>query len=95
MKLIFAFCILSLILTGFSPEQGENVELVCIKTLKAANTCHFNFKVEGAKYHYIDIGCKFSKKKEEVLKKAQAGDLGLARDWKLDCPEVKKDTTGK
>ena len=76
--------------TGFRSDQGENVEFSCMKTLKSTNTCHFNFIVDGAKYRYVDIGCKYSKKKEEAIKKAKEGSLALSKDWKIDCPEVKE-----
>jgi hypothetical protein len=69
--------------------QGENIEFVCAKTHKASNTCYFNFKVDGAKYTYVDLGCKKSKKKEEVIKKVKEGELALSREWKIACPEAK------
>lgn len=78
------------ILTGFKPyHQGENIEFTCLKTHKATNTCHFNFRVDGAAYRYVDIGCKYNKKVEEVVKKVKAGTLALAKDWKIVCREVK------
>ena len=67
------------------PTQGENVEFSCVKVNKATNTCHFNFIVDGAKYRYVDLGCKFNKKRDEVIKKAKAGTLALAKDWKVEC----------
>lgn len=83
------------IMTGFtSIPQGENVEFSCMKTHKASNTCHFNFKVDGAKYRYVDIGCKFSKKTEEVIKKAKDGNIALSKDWKMECPEPKEKKEG-
>lgn len=74
--------------------QGENIEFVCLKTHKATNTCHFNFIINGAKYRHVDMGCKFSKKKDELVKKVKDGSLALAKDWKIDCPEAteKKDS---
>ncbi len=69
--------------------QGENIEFICHKTHKATNTCHFNFIINGAKYRHVDIGCKFSKKKDELIKKVKDGSLALAKDWKIDCPEPK------
>ena len=78
------------ILTGFdSYHQGDNIEFTCLKVHKATNTCHFNFRVDGAPYRYVDMGCKYNKKVEEVIKKVKAGTLALAKDWKIDCPEVK------
>jgi hypothetical protein len=58
-----------------------------MKTHKASNTCHFNFKVDGANYRYVDVGCKYAKKKDELVKKVKDGSIFLARDWKIDCPE--------
>jgi hypothetical protein len=86
---ILLFFMSFILLTGFTPEQGDNVEFVCIKTHKASNTCYFNFKVDGGKYSYTDIGCKKTKKKEETIKQAKEGKLALAKDWKIDCPEAK------
>lgn len=73
-----------------SKYQGENIEFVCLKTHKATNTCHFNFVINGAKYRHVDMGCKFSKKKDELVKKVKDGSLALAKDWKIDCPEPKE-----
>ncbi|MFZ6010052.1 MAG: hypothetical protein ACOYXT_06850 [Bacteroidota bacterium] len=98
MKTFFRLAIVAVAgITGFAPIQGDNIEFSCLKTHKATNTCHFNFKVDGAKYRFVDIGCKYSKKKEEVIKKAKEGTLALARDWKIECPESKdekKDSNG-
>jgi len=77
---------LFIVLASFRADQGENVEFVCMKTHKASNTCHFNFIVDGAKYRYVDIGCKFNKKRDDVVKKAKEGTLFLAREWKIECP---------
>jgi hypothetical protein len=78
---------LILLTTGFIPEQGDNIEFTCMKTHKATNTCYFNFKVDGAKYKFVDMGCKFSKKKDEAIKKVKDGSLALSKDWKIECPE--------
>ena len=90
---LYQFIVLPLLilLTGssFRNHQSERVEFVCLKTHKATNTCHYNFKVDGAKYRYVDAGCKMAKKKDEIIKKARDGRLGLARDWKIECPESK------
>lgn len=77
-------------LMSFSPRQGDNIEFTCFKMHKASNTCHFNFTVDGAKFRYVDMGCKYNKKTEEVIKKVKDGTLALARDWKIDCPEKKE-----
>ena len=71
---------------SFSPNQGSNIEFSCFKMHKATNTCHFNFIVDGAKFRYVDMGCKYSKKTDEVIKKVKEGSLALARDWKIECP---------
>jgi hypothetical protein len=70
--------------------QSENVAFVCTRTHKASNTCYFNFKVDGAKYTYVDRGCKKTGKKEDVVKKVKEGTLALSRDWKIECPEPKQ-----
>ncbi|HYG19186.1 MAG TPA: hypothetical protein VD816_09660 [Ohtaekwangia sp.] len=88
--LIYLFLGGIMLTTGFSPRQDDHVEFVCLKTHKASNTCHFNFKIDGEKYRYVDIGCKFSKKKEDLIKKAKAGTVALSKDWKIDCPEPKE-----
>lgn len=68
--------------------QDDHVEFICLKKKMAANQCHYNFKVDGAKYRYVDIGCKF-KKTEDVIKKVKRGSLALAKDWEIECPEPK------
>lgn len=54
----------------------------------STNMCHYNFKVDGAKYRYVDVGCKY-KKTEDVIKKVKQGSLALAKDWDIECPEPK------
>ena len=78
-----------------SRYQGDNIEFVCLKTHKATNTCHFNFVINGAKYRHVDMGCKFSKKQEDLIKKVKEGSLALAKDWKIDCPEPKEKKDGE
>lgn len=75
-------------LLGSSPVRYTEVTLVCVKRQHATRTCHYNFSVDGLPYRYIDNGCK--EKKEDIVKKAQAGKLGLARDWKIECEAKKK-----
>jgi len=84
------------LLLSFNVRQGENIEFSCFKMHKATNTCHFNFIVDGAKYRYVDMGCKYSKKVDEVIKKVKEGSLALAKDWKIECPQPnpKKDGQG-
>jgi hypothetical protein len=92
--LVKPFIVVVFFLTAFTPVQSDNVEFSCLKTIKATNTCHFNFKVDGAKYRYVDIGCKYSKKQQDVIKKAKDGTLALAKDWKIECPEPKEKKEG-
>jgi hypothetical protein len=80
-------------LTGFTPRHQENIEFICMKMHKASNTCHFNFKVDGAKFRYVDIGCKYSKKTDELIEKVKAGTIALSKDWKMECPEPKPEPT--
>jgi hypothetical protein len=91
----YLFLFLFFLSSSFSPFQGENVEFVCFKKHKATNTCHFNFKVDGAKFRFVDIGCKYEKKREEVIQKAKDGALALAKDWKIECPEPKEEKEQK
>ena len=94
MKFIFRLILVALIaLTAFSSPRQDGVDFSCIKKHKASNTCHFNFKVDGAKYRYVDIGCKFSSKRDEVIKKAKEGTIALSKDWKIECPEPKEQKT--
>jgi hypothetical protein len=92
MKLPATLSILFLIIfySGSNRYQGEEVEFVCHKMHKASNTCHFNFIINGAKYRHVDMGCKFTKKKDELIQKVKEGSVALAREWKIDCPEAKE-----
>ena len=82
-------------LSSFSADQGNNIEFACLKNHKATNTCHFNFLVDGAKYRYVDMGCNYNKKVEEVIKKVKEGTLALSKDWKIDCPQGKDKKAGE
>lgn len=84
----YLIILLALMFSGFDYQQDE-IEFVCFKTHKASNTCHFNFKVNGANYRYVDVGCKYSKKQKELIEKVQEGRIFLAKDWKIDCPAPK------
>lgn len=88
MKFLVTVFSIALLCSARSSDQG-NVEFVCLKTHKASNTCYFNFKVDGAKYTYVDKGCKRSKKKDETIEKVKEGSLALSKDWKIECPEAK------
>lgn len=89
MKILVSLLAVVLLSSG-SARMQDNVEFVCLKTHKASNTCYFNFKVDGAKYTYVDKGCKKTKNKEETINKVKEGDLALSKDWKIDCPEPKQ-----
>ncbi len=80
MQFIFLFLIL---LLNASPRQIESPELVCIKKNNAQNICYYNFEIDGDKYHFMDIGCKYSK--EKLMKKIGKGTIALAKDWKIPC----------
>jgi hypothetical protein len=90
MKSFFLVTLLFALTSATFENPVEDIQFVCLKTHKASNTCHFNFKVDGANYRYVDNGCKYSKKTEQVIKKVQAGELSLAKDWKIACPEPKE-----
>lgn len=72
---------------GAVSDPGDNVEFVCMKKHAATKTCYYNFKVDGAKYRYVDIGCRF-KQTNEVVKRAKEGEIALAREWRVACAEV-------
>jgi hypothetical protein len=89
MRFLFYLLLISAVaISGFNYRQDE-IEFVCFKTHKATNTCHFNFKVNGANYRYVDVGCKYSKKQKELVRKVRDGSVFLAKDWKISCPEPK------
>lgn len=90
-KAILSILLVIILSSGAPVYQGEDIQFVCHKTHKATNTCHFNFVVNGAKYRHVDIGCKFSKKKDDLVKKVKDGSLALAKDWKIDCPQPKEE----
>jgi hypothetical protein len=75
-----------LVLMSMKSYQQE-ITIECVKRHHASSSCHYNFLIDGEKYRYIDRGCK--EKRDDLLKKAQAGKLALAKDWKIECP-VKK-----
>lgn len=77
--------------TNNENRRVNDIKFICMKTHKASNSCHFNFKVDGANFRYVDIGCKYSKKKDELVKKVEEGSIFLAKDWKISCPEPKKE----
>ena len=85
LKLLIGLTVFVLSASSFT-FQEEEVTLVCVK--KQSNSCHYNFTIGGINYRYVDMGCKA--KRDDILKKAQKGELGLAKDWKIVCPEVKK-----
>lgn len=80
---------------AFVPRQEDNVELICYRTNKSSNICYYNFKVDGGKYRFEDVGCRYSRKREEIIEKVKEGKLALSKDWKMECPQGKKDNTGQ
>lgn len=84
----FASC-LAFILTGFSlrptPSDDDRVRFVCMKKQMSTKTCHYNFIIDGARYRYVDMGCKF-RERAEVIDRARSGRIALAREWKIECP---------
>jgi hypothetical protein len=88
MKNTLLIVLIALVLSGFSNTKKDEVELVCIKRHSTSNTCHYNFRIAGANYRFLDVGCKG--KKDDILKKANEGELGLAKEWKIVCPEAKE-----
>ncbi|MEQ9592691.1 MAG: hypothetical protein RLN86_08840 [Cyclobacteriaceae bacterium] len=77
--------ILTLLIPFFSLIHAKAYEpnLVCIKKNNAQNICYYNFEIDGDKYHFMDIGCKYSK--EKLMKKIGKGTIALAKDWKIPC----------
>ena len=67
-------------------KKQSNVEFVCQKKHLATNQCHYNFKVDGGKYHFVDVGCRF--KKDDVIEKAKEGSIALGPDWKIECGKI-------
>jgi hypothetical protein len=65
-------------------SQDGHVEFVCKRKQMSTNRCHYNFKVDGAKFRYVDIGCRF-KKTDDVIKKVKSGELALAKNWEIEC----------
>ena len=77
--------------TDDAMRRVNDIQFICMKTHKASNSCHFNFKVDGANFRYVDIGCKYGKKKDELVKKVEEGAIFLAKDWKIACPQPKNE----
>ncbi|MBL7845361.1 MAG: hypothetical protein KF846_05420 [Cyclobacteriaceae bacterium] len=84
--ILFIICFYSF--GAFKAFREDEVELTCVKKQMSTQTCHYNFTINGIRYHFIDNGCKT--KREDVIKKAKVGKLALAKDWKIEC-EAKKD----
>jgi hypothetical protein len=90
MKLVILAIVTAFTLSAHTKKSfiQEEVELICTKKHSTTNSCHYNFKIGGINYHYTDIGCKG--KRDSIIKKAKEGKLGLAKDWKIPCPESKE-----
>src|SRR4051812_41622310 len=97
MRTLFKFIFVGnvFIFSGFtsSLQVQDEAELICVKNQKSTNTCFYNFKIGGIPYHFRDMGCK--RKKEDIVKDVNAGDLALSKDWKIPCPEEKKKEDAK
>lgn len=93
----FASC-LAFILTGFSLRptlsDDDRVRFVCMKRQMSTKTCHYNFIIDGAKYRYVDMGCKF-RDRSEVIDRARSGRIALAREWKIECPGDNRSATNQ
>ena len=83
----FFIALTFIVSTASTSPISEEVELICTRKHSASNTCYYNFKINGLNYQFTDPGCKG--KKDNLLKKAKEGKLGLAKNWKHDCPIVK------
>jgi len=79
-QLLLLFSVL--VLMSMKSNQQE-IKLECLKRQHATKSCHYNFTINGEPFRYIDNGCKSNK--EDIIKKAEAGKLALARDWKIEC----------
>jgi hypothetical protein len=90
LRTIISISLLFILCSASERYQDEEIEFVCHKMHKATNTCHFNFIINGAKYRHVDMGCKFTNKKDDLIEKVKAGTVALARDWKIECPEPKE-----
>ena len=93
--LAFVSC-LAFFLTGFAlrpvvPDDNR-VRFICMKKQMSTKTCHYNFIIDGARYRYVDMGCKF-RERGEVIDRARSGRLALAREWKIECPDDASSTT--
>lgn len=88
-KLVLVLCVFAF--SGFTTPIAvqDQAEFVCIKNQKSTNTCYYNFTIGGIPYHFRDVGCK--RKKDDIIKDVNAGELALSKDWKIPCPEVKKE----
>lgn len=77
------FLILVAVSLGMSTTPDSKLELVCVKSSKAKNTCYYNFTIEGVHYQFMDVGCKYTR--EKVLQKVEQGTIALGKDWKVPC----------
>lgn len=84
MKILTSILCISFGLLSFIEQQDESIQFVCKRKIMSTNRCHYNFKVNGGKFRYVDIGCRF-KKQAEVIEKVKTGELALAKDWEIEC----------
>lgn len=91
MKFIAFLSCIVFCLTGFSlrpvTPDDNRVQFVCMKKQMSTKTCHYNFLIDGARYRYVDLGCKF-RERGEVIDRARSGRIALAREWKIECPDA-------
>ncbi|MFN3840599.1 MAG: hypothetical protein ACK4RF_07820 [Cyclobacteriaceae bacterium] len=80
--------IIFVVILGMKSKAEDEVELICMRKQHSTKTCHYNFRINGVPYRYIDNGCKESK--EVLIKKAREGKLALAKEWKVDCHQQKE-----
>ncbi|MFO7258399.1 MAG: hypothetical protein DIU61_011920 [Bacteroidota bacterium] len=88
MKILATLACVFFIATGFTRTEraaDDQVEFVCVRKQLARNMCHYNFVIAGARYRYVDMGCKF-RDTREVIDRARTGRIALARHWQIDCP---------
>lgn len=79
------FCLTAFSLRPATPDDNR-VQFVCMKKQMSTKTCHYNFLIDGARYRFVDLGCKF-RDRGEVIDRARAGRIALAREWKIECPD--------
>ncbi len=80
---MYFFIYLSSLLFSTPDFDQDKPELVCVRNNKAKKLCYYNFQMNGGKYHYIDVGCKYTKAK--VIEKVNEGTIALGKNWEVPC----------